>query len=188
MRVTEVRRRELCSNELRRRMLLSHPKFESHRCTCDVVSDAEAYSMNRCGSDDYAPGCDPSDPYRRLRIYRMRRGDTFRLQLQVIDDLNVNVDLTGAKVWATFKRSVTDVDGYALATLSTTVGGVTIVSPATSGQVQIVLPASATVGLADDMTKVIYDVQVRLSDGTVGTVDMALLEVWPDVTRDSVSA
>lgn len=121
--------------------------------------------------------------------YQMYRGDTFRLQLQVVDEQGRGVNLTGAKAWSTLKRNMTEIDGLALMQVLSTGGspGIVFTTPA-SGILTVTYPPLSTYSLPDDPVTLYYDVQVRLADGTVGTVDLGTILVTPDVTRDSTSA
>lgn len=121
--------------------------------------------------------------------YAMYRGDSFKLKLQVVDDQGAAVDLTGAKVWATLKRNMTELDPQGIAQVFSngTSPGITF-PQITAGIVLVTFPPACTYYLPDDPVILYYDVQVRLADGTVGTVDLGTVNVIPDVTRDSVSA
>jgi hypothetical protein len=121
--------------------------------------------------------------------YSMYRGDSFRLRLQVVDDQGVAVDLTGAKAWATLKRNMTELDpqGISQVVSNGTSPGITFPT-ITAGILELTFPPSCTYYLPDDPVTLFYDVQVRLANGIVATVDLGTINVIPDVTRDSTSA
>lgn len=111
------------------------------------------------------------------------RGDTYAFGVvATYEATGAPLDLTGAKVWATFKTDLADDDGVLPGfQLSTTSSGVSITAPATSGTIVVTVPPSATASL-EDTTLFFWDVQVRLSDGVTKTVARGTLTFLADVT------
>jgi hypothetical protein len=111
------------------------------------------------------------------------RGDTGRY------NMSFSVNLTGAKVWFTAKRYMTDADGAALIALSTTTSGITI-TDGPAGQASLVIPPAATAALTTPNPPtplaLWYDIQVKESDGTVTTVQKGRLLITGDVTQSTV--
>jgi len=111
------------------------------------------------------------------------RGDTGRWNLAF------SVNLTGAKIWFTAKRAYTDADNAAVISLSTTTTGITI-TDAPNGAATLVIPPSATSALVTPPPPtpltLVYDVQVKESDGTVTTVQWGKLNIRGDVTFSTV--
>lgn len=118
------------------------------------------------------------------------RGDTkaFDVSAQkqdpTIPTIFDTIDLTGAKVWCTIKRNVSDADINAIVQLSTTTSGVTILN-AVGGQARVTIPATSMLTLPDNLLDLPYDVQVKEVDGTVTTIQRGILHYSPDVTRST---
>lgn len=133
----------------------------------------------------------------RMSNYGMYRGDSFRLNLLVqqlqdpslpVDpDTNplVPVDLTGAKIWMTAKKNLSDVDAKAVFQI-TTPTDIHIDADPTTGRAVIVVPASSTTSLVfpKDAAQIelFYDVQVKTQTGIVQTVSAGKLILTEDVT------
>lgn len=118
--------------------------------------------------------------------YTMYRGDTLDIQIAVTSGVDKTgspkpVDLTGAKIWMTAKKSVADADGSAVFEVTTPVD--VVVTDALGGLAEIVVPASLTTSLGDQPVGLYYDIQVRLASGKVQTIEAGTLTVIPDVTR-----
>lgn len=116
----------------------------------------------------------------RLVNLDLPRGDTGRW------NLFFSVNLTGAKIWFTAKRSYTDADAAAIVAVSTDSGGITILD-APAGHARLVIPPSATASLTTPSPPspltLVYDIQVKESDGTITTVQQGYLKVTGDVTH-----
>lgn len=125
------------------------------------------------------------DPMSKLQIVR---GDTFEINLQVFAQDGITPqDLTGATVRSTLKRKTDDLDTLAVSQVSSTpssvpIGGSASLSAPTLGKINIKHAAIATKSLENACTRLVYDVQVTLSDGRVWTVDWGTIVVVPDVT------
>lgn len=121
----------------------------------------------------------------------IHRGDTsiFNVDAKRPDPSNPSlllpINMTAGKAWFTAKRSVTDVDASAAIALSTATAGVAILN-ALGGQLQVTIPAAATVALPDDSVVLVYDVQVKDAAGVVTTVQWGKLTVDADVTRATI--
>lgn len=113
----------------------------------------------------------------------MTRGDTRRWLL------TFSVDLTGAKIWFTAKRALSDADGAALIALSSGTSAITI-TDAAAGQCTLVIPPAATAGVAtpspSQPLSLVYDIQIRESDGTITTVQRGNLRIKADVTQSTI--
>jgi len=128
--------------------------------------------------------------------YGMFRGDSLILNVlvqQLTDPLSppsvsnpyVPVDLTGAKLWMTAKKKLTDTDLKAVFQI-TSPGDITIDAIPTSGRAKVTVPASATTAVvfpADTaQLDLYYDIQVKTSTGIVQTVASGKLTLTEDVT------
>ena len=113
-----------------------------------------------------------------------RRGDTIRL-LVTCTRGGVALNLTGATVWATFKRSLADADNASTTIQKSTTGGGVSVTDAAGGLALVTLDPSDTSGLTAE-TVYYADVQVRESSGVITTVATGRLLVALDATRASV--
>jgi len=99
-----------------------------------------------------------------------------------VTQAGVPVDLTGATLWYTAKRLLTDADSAAVirkGTLSPLIG-ITITNPA-GGIAAIALLGTDTDGLAD--TKLYHDAQYQLAGEQPHTLFVGQLKITPDVTR-----
>jgi hypothetical protein len=102
------------------------------------------------------------------------RGDTVTFELTITDSAGDPYDLTGAEVWFSVERLG----------ISKTVGsGITVATPA-SGVATISLVTADTEDAPNLRVSYRYDVQLRLSDGSIKTPVRGQLIVIPDVTTD----
>lgn len=114
------------------------------------------------------------------------RGDSFIQQLKFRrahpgSNRPFPVDLTGAAITATVKRTVVEPDNVALA--QKTVGaGITIDDPV-NGLFTVTLDPFDTIHQADGIVRLELDVQVKEATGRVTTVLRGTLALEPDVTR-----
>jgi hypothetical protein len=118
----------------------------------------------------------------------MVRGDTLTIDVHCekpdpATGVLLPINLTGAKVWFTAKRFVTDDDLHAKVQVSTTGGGVVVVN-APGGVARVTVPAGSTAPpvLPDDPIDLAYDVQVLEASGALTTVQRGTLTVNPDIT------
>lgn len=113
----------------------------------------------------------------------MTRGDTPTFLL------DFSTTLAGAKIWFTAKHSFTDGDGAAVIALSSAGSGITIIDAGPPGQARIRIPAGATSTLVTPNPPVplrlVYDIQLLESDGTITTVQQGNLNIRGDITRAS---
>jgi len=107
------------------------------------------------------------------------RGDTYRERFVVTDLLGVPIDLTGAKLYYTIKTNYEQPDPGVLQLTSPT-SGITIVD-APNGVAELTITASQTDVLQP--MSYLYDMQIKLQDGTIATLVSGTLTVLPDVTR-----
>ncbi len=118
--------------------------------------------------------------------YEMWRGDTFELDLVVtrqdpVTKLYRPVNLAGAKLWITAKFNLEDTDDNAVFQASTTSGGI-VITDAAAGKASIAVPATATIALTADESRLFYDIQLD-SAGRIYTLERGTLIVNADVTR-----
>jgi hypothetical protein len=111
----------------------------------------------------------------------MIRGATAIWRFTLFDNGGA-MDLTGASVWFTAKRSFADADpGVIQKTLS---GGIAIVGLDTDGIVDVTLDDIDTANV--DTSKVLqYDIKCRLASGMIAYPVVGSLTIKPNVTRSS---
>jgi hypothetical protein len=117
------------------------------------------------------------------------RGDTIELPIWTatergvpVEDGGAVIDLTGATVWFTAKKTLSDGDEEAPGfQLSTVAGGVEVIDPV-AGLYRVTIPPSATVALEGPMVFQ-WDVQVRTTEPQTRTVARGTISVHLDVTR-----
>jgi len=120
----------------------------------------------------------------------MLRGDSLPFLLTCTqttpDGVTGPLDLTGATLWMTAKKRLTDPDSAAVFQIKTPTD-IAIDADPTTGKAVITVPAAATVDLKfDEKTGRIdlhYDIQVKTSNGVVQTLRKGLLHVDIDVTQ-----
>jgi hypothetical protein len=119
----------------------------------------------------------------------IRRGDTLEFAIQVFQTDGITpFNLTGAEVFSTIKKALSDIDAAAVSRIdsvggSVPVGGVITIDDATNGKATIRHAASATSALTAAQVELFYDVQVVDSIGRVFTVDSGIITVSADVTQ-----
>lgn len=119
--------------------------------------------------------------------FTFKRGDTIKLTTQILGANGAPLDLTGAKVWWTMKRSFSDLDASAIAQVttvsSTPPGGGITVTNAAEGRIAIKCPAEATSELTAATHEFVYDIQVKDAVGDIATAETGEIKIEPDVTR-----
>lgn len=128
--------------------------------------------------------------------YGMFRGDSLILNVLVqqltdptlppgTSNPYVPVDLTGAKLWMTAKKKLTDTDAKAVFQI-TSPSDITIDTTPTTGRAKVTVPASATLSVVFPVDtaqlEIYYDIQVKTSTGIVQTVASGKLILTEDVT------
>lgn len=128
--------------------------------------------------------------------YGMYRGDSLVLYLlvqQLQDPTNpvsgtnplVPVDLTGATIWMTAKKALSDTDLNAVFQIKTPDDIIIDADPAT-GKAKVIVPAAATTSVVfpkgTAQLELYYDIQVKTQDGVVQTVGAGKLLLAEDVT------
>lgn len=122
----------------------------------------------------------PKEPWPELEFFR---GDTIRFPFQIVNLATGGaIDITGWTVWWTAKFAVPNPDAQSAWQVSTTTGGVVLVSP-TQGQGIATVQPIATVQWPDGPVKLQYDLQTADLTGVVQTVERGVAVVWPDITR-----
>ena len=117
---------------------------------------------------------------RTIKLF-MTRGDTRAFPLIAKRQDNSIIDLTGAVVWFTAKRSPTDSDADAIFQLSSAGAGITI-DDAEAGLMTATVDPADTSALSATVHTLVYGVQVVEADDTVTTTQSGPLIVSPDVT------
>jgi len=117
---------------------------------------------------------------------KRKRGDAIRLAVGPVLKPDGTVQpLAGLTIRFTAKDKLDDADGAAVIAGSTNDGRVTLVGDGSTGEANVVIPASVTAGFATDRT-LHWDLQVSDGAGTItATLDSGLLYVERDVTRAS---
>lgn len=110
-----------------------------------------------------------------------KRGDLETYTLTLKDAAGAALNLTGASLWFTVKRGISDADAAAVFQ-KTIASGIVVAAPLTGVAVITVLPAD-TAALGDGPLTLLYDIQVKLADGTTKTPLSGEFRVTPDVTR-----
>jgi len=109
------------------------------------------------------------------------RGDAVTYCLEVEDDDQVDVDITGSTIWFTVKEDADDTDAAALIQLSSAdIAEIDIYSP-TIGRARIYVKNAHTQNIA--IGRHIYDVQIKTAAGDPYTVVLGAFTVLADVTR-----
>ena len=110
------------------------------------------------------------------------RGDSVALDVAFKDSNNTAIDLTGALVFFTVKKRVTDLDVDALIKVDIDIDQLANVDETFDpklGVVEIAIPAEDTQGLAGVYS---FDVQLKDSDGNISSYDRVKFIVNKDVT------
>jgi len=111
----------------------------------------------------------------------MTRGDTKQIGVSVTRN-DSPVDLTGATIWMSAKRSYPDtVYVFQISTVTDDVE----ITDEEGGLATVTIPPDATSGLSSQVNTLVYDIQVRESDGTITTVGSGTITVNPDVTTET---
>lgn len=110
----------------------------------------------------------------------MFRNDNAQFLLTVLQN-GTAVDLTGAKLWFTAKRSFTDIDADALIQQTTGGGGIVVTG---LGTARIIIDP-ARLATMSGPTSLFYDVQLLDAAGAIHTIESGTLDVRQDVTLAS---
>ena len=120
-------------------------------------------------------------PLKTKRI-AMVRGDTRKIQLQILNPYTgAVVNPTGAKLWFTAKRNVSDSDTDAIFQKTET-NGISIVT-ASTGIIDVQIEPSDTAALSAVNHTLFYDAQIRTAAGEVLTFQSGPLLVAVEATR-----
>lgn len=110
---------------------------------------------------------------------RLVRGDTYSLPFAITDSNDDAVNLTSYTVWFTMKYQTADLDAAAVMQLETG-SGISITSAAGgTGTIDIAASDWATYSTGKNL---VWDLQIKHTDGTVTTVDSGRVLVTQDVT------
>jgi len=105
------------------------------------------------------------------------RGDTIKLAVQVFDETGTVLDLTDAVILSTWK----ELECYIEPVLELSLGsGITIVD-APNGRIEILVTPEQSAAFL--ITSYIFDVEVTLPGGAVGTVIKERIDIKADVTE-----
>lgn len=113
------------------------------------------------------------------------RGDSTEFVAQFTNDDGTAVDLTGAKLWLTAKRNLSDLDVDAVIRRTTDTNMGIVVSAPQSGQAVITLDPVQTQVLTRTET-LFYDLQLKTFSGLVYTPVFSTIDVFLDVSRSSL--
>ena len=117
--------------------------------------------------------------------YSLPRGDSLPLYITVTDQARKPIDISLAKLWMTAKRQYGDLDAAAVFQISTTSGDI-VITDGPNGLATIVVPASATASLPAQEIRLAYDIQIRMQNGIVQTIERGTLSITPDVTQTTL--
>ena len=118
-----------------------------------------------------------------MKKITMYRADSLVLNT-TIQQNGAPVDITGAKVWFTAKRKVTDADVDAVIQVSSpTHISIDSDQVANRGQCVINVPPTFTSALYEAELSLFFDIQVLFATGRIATVDYGTLLIVPDVTQ-----
>ena len=109
------------------------------------------------------------------------RGDGRTYDLSVIDQNSAVLPLTAAKVWFTLKEKYSDADASAKIRLDSSNSSEIDIYDAAGGKCYIKVKNTHTQNLTPGAY--VYDVQVKRSNGDIGTVLWGTFAVVDDVTR-----
>lgn len=109
------------------------------------------------------------------------RGDSRTYDLTVIDENGAVFPLTATTVWFTLKEAYTDADADAKIQLDSSDSSEIEIYDAASGKCYIKVRNTHTQNLPP--ASYVYDVQVRRSNGDIGTVLWGTFALIDDVTR-----
>lgn len=104
------------------------------------------------------------------------RGDDLKLVVSFAQEDGTVYDLTGATLFLTIKKSISDTDAEAIYRDT-----ITSFDDPTSGSQDIVIPNTTTDNFV--ITSYVYDIQLKESDGSIKTVIKGKILVDLDVTR-----
>ena len=119
----------------------------------------------------------PRDGYGMLS---MIRGTTKAFDF-TIKRSGAPVDLTGAELWLTAKRYITDDDADAIFQLTLSAGDILLVGGATAGAGKVTIPNNATEVLEDVTVDLFMDMKLREGNGRY-SAQREILRVFPNVT------
>ena len=109
------------------------------------------------------------------------RGDGRTYNLSVVDQNRAVLPLTAAKVWFTMKEKYADADAAASIQLDSSNSSEIEIYDAAGGKCYIKVKNAHTQNLTPG--SYVYDVQVKRSNGDIGTVLWGTFAILDDVTR-----
>lgn len=116
------------------------------------------------------------------QILTIKRGDTRRIPVQLFDESGDPMPMSQVdEVFFTLKRKKSDLDIAALIAKSLA-DGVEVVDSGT-GQVQVVIDPSDTLGITGYARGLHWDIQVVTTTGDVFTMAEGLMAIEADVTQ-----
>jgi len=117
---------------------------------------------------------------------RMTRGNTASFLITAVDSTGQPLDLTGAGLWFTVKKRLSDSDVDAVIQKTTDGGGITVSDNPMSGLATIAIDPDDTSGLSTLGQTLHWDLQIVGNTGDIYTLAIGLLRVVPDVTESIV--
>lgn len=115
----------------------------------------------------------------------MSRGDTLIFQVDATDPAlaGAPMSLTGWVVAVAIKRYLSDPDPFAVFTArSTDASPAIVISDAALGQVQVTVPAIATIGFADGPVRLVWAMKGKSPSGAVRTLAEGTITVNPSAS------
>lgn len=157
--------------------------------SCSGPGSCDACGTSLCPGDVLCNTCGTRCDVDKTRGFEIKRwanrGDTIELQFDIVDQYNYNtpIDVTtgGCKVWFTLKDQVSKPDSMALWQGTLSAGIVQLYV----GRVKVDVPATATQYVADGVTKLYYDLQLKDASGRISTLEKGLFELSPDISRST---
>lgn len=111
-------------------------------------------------------------------LLQFYRGDTIRLDIQVFDETSTPQSLVGATIRSFWKEE----ECYTVTVYELAIGtGITVLD-ASKGIIRVELSPAQSANLLT--ITYVFDVEVTLEDGTVGTVLKKWVEILPDISED----
>lgn len=116
-------------------------------------------------------------PNLNYNLKTMVRGDTYKIRVNVVDDLGAPVNIENRSIYFTMKRQLPDADDVAPIQIANQLIGI----DSQNGVANIVVPAALTSTL--EATNYWYDIQLVKDNEEVRTILRGRILVEMDVTR-----
>ena len=123
----------------------------------------------------------------------MMRGDTLVIDYKVFKDATTGLpvpgavgqifDLTGSKAWWTAKNNVVVQDNEAVFQRTSTPANGIVFTDAVQGKLRVTIDPANTRAMPDQVTALVYDLQIQTPAGAIVTLEMGTMVIVPDITR-----